>query len=286
MNIRREVKISLMGIVLGTVILAIGEILFIPLPEKKSFPDRNFPEQVSLPGWQASSSTLPQSFKSELLRSIPGKSYQYIQNNSLVNRNIDYDAETQDTQSKKSVGKIFNSSLIVANKLTLGSHTEPRQSLQDLKAASKHSHSSEPLSIDIHMHYITDLHDVKKLLKKYTSLPHHALETFEQEDIGFYGVLIHQDQLHLSACITPRKGSVVHNVHFYHNYPTLQKISERLVFWLLGEKPLVEQVCLWSHLSIPLSNSSPQKAYLTLEKVWFSWYQHWHPYLVATISRN
>ncbi|MDJ0689938.1 MAG: cyanoexosortase A system-associated protein [Xenococcaceae cyanobacterium MO_188.B32] len=103
---------------------------------------------------------------------------------------------------------------------------------------------------------------------------------------GSYGILIHQDQLHLSSCITPQGSSIVSKTNFYQNYPAFQLLSDRLVFWLLGEKPIVENVCLWSHLSIPISDSSPEKAYLTLENVWFSWYEHWHPYLVTMVNSN
>ena len=222
-NIGREIRFSLLGIFAGTAILAIGEMILSPLPEKKSLSPQSFPKQISLSGWQSSSGNLPQHFNKNLLQTIPGKSYQYTQADSLVN---------------------------------------------------------------VQMHYLADVHDVKKLLQQYTSIPHQSMQIVSKEDIGFYGVLVHQDKLHLSACITPQGGSIVNHAHLYQRYPAIQGLSERLVFWLLGEKPLVEKVCLWSHLSISVSDSSPETASLTLEKFWFSWYQWWHPFLVTMVNKE
>ena len=255
-NIGKEIKISMLGIVSGTLLLTLGEMIFSPLPEKKLFHEQHFPDEISLPGWQVYSSNLPQHFDKNKLQTIPGKSYQYVQNNSLVNTSM----------ARQPVEQFPN---IVAN-------VENGYAEQ----------TSESISIDIQMHYITRGHDVKTLLKKYTSLPHQSLKVLEQEKIGSYGVLMHQDKLHLSSCITPQGSSLVSNANFYQSYPAVQLLSDRLVFWLLGEKPIVENVCLWSHLSMPISDSSPEKAYLTLEKIWFSWYRHWHPYLVTTINSN
>ena len=136
------------------------------------------------------------------------------------------------------------------------------------------------------MHYIPKGNNVKVLLEKYTALPHETLKVLEQEEMGSYGILIHQNELHLSSCITPQGSSIVGSTNFQQIYPAVQLLPDRLIFWLLGEKPLVENICLWSHLSMPIDDSSPEKAYLTLEKVWLSWYEHWYPYLVTTINSN
>ena len=237
-NIGKEIKISTLGIVGGTLILALGEMVFIPLPDKTSFSPQHFPEQINLPGWQSHSGSFPKHFKEYQLQTIPKKSYQYTQDISFANTSIGYAEE-----------------------------------------------SSVSLSVNIQMHYLQEEQDVKTLLRKYTSLPPQSLTVLSREDIGSYGVLVHQDQLHLSSCITPQGSSIVDR-GFNRHYPALQLLSDRLVFWLLGEKPLVENVCLWSHLSIPLVDSSPEKAYLTLEKVWLSWYKHWHPYLVTMVKSN
>ena len=238
-NIGKEIKISTLGIFGGTLILTLGEMLFSPLPQKTLFLEQNFPDEISLPGWQPSSGNLHQHFHKNKLQTIPGKSYRYTQDNSVVN--------------------------------TLIGHTEKK---------------SASLSVNIQIHYLTTGHDVKTLLEKYTSLPHQSLKVLEREDIGFYGLLIHQNQLHLSSCITPQGSNIVSKAKFYQNYPAFQLFSDRLTFWLLGEKPLVENICLWSHLSIPIADSSPERAYLTLEKIWVSWYQHWHPYLVTMVNSN
>ena len=296
-NIGKEIKISMLGIISGTLILTLGEMMLIPLPEKTSFHARNFPDEISLPGWQVSSGNLPQHFNENKLQTIPGKSYKYTQNDSFVDTSIVYGSETL-VQAEGAVAEPASatpdprpetsSKLRLDGAYKLGSI--PSKTAPHLPREPRHpSHSSDrpfsaSLSVNIQMHYLTAEHDVKTLLKKYTSLPHQSLKVLEREKIGSYGVLIHQDELHLTSCITPQGSSIVSKANFYQSYPAFQLLSERLVFWLLGEKPLVENVCLWSHLSIPLSNSSPEKAYLTLEKVWFSWYEHWHPYLVTIVN--
>lgn len=221
-NIGKEIKFSLLGGIVGTLILTLGEMMLSPLPQTDSFLDQNFPEEISLSGLPVHSSDLPQHFDANQLQTIPGKSYTYNQNDSSVN---------------------------------------------------------------IQVHYIPTGQNVKTLLKKYTYLPHQSIEVLQQEKVGSYGVLVHQDELHLSSCITPKGSIIASNADFHQSYPAFQLIYNRLVFWLLGEKPIVENICLWSHLSIPISDSSPEKAYLTLEKVWFSWYEHWHPYLVTVVSK-
>ncbi|MDJ0633457.1 MAG: cyanoexosortase A system-associated protein [Xenococcaceae cyanobacterium MO_188.B29] len=236
-NIGKEIKISLLGIVGGTLILTVGEMILSPLPNKASFLEQNFPEEISLSGWQSSASELHQHFDKNKLQTIPGKSYRYTQNNSVVNTSMGYEKKV------------------------------PRS-----------------LSVDIQMHYIPKGNNVKVLLEKYTVLPHETLKVLEQEEMGAYGILIHQNELHLSSCITPQGSSIVGNANFQQIYPAFQLLPDRVIFWLLGEKPLVENICLWSHLSMPIDDSSPEKAYLTLEKVWLSWYEHWYPYLVTTIG--
>lgn len=268
-NIGKEIKISMLGILGGTFILTLGEMILIPLPEKTSFLDQNFPQEISVPGWQVYSSNLPQHFNENQLQTIPGKSYKYIQNDSFVNTSIEYSSEKRGAQADDAIDRSY----------PLTSYPRNEKSLSDRPFSSS-------LSVNIQMHYITAENDVKTLLKKYTSLPHQSLKVLDQEKIGSYGVLIHQDQLHLSSCITPQGSSIVGNINSPQSYPAFQLLSDRLVFWLLGEKPLVENVCLWSHLSIPIKDSSPEKAYLTLEKVWFSWYEHWHPYLVTMVKSN
>ena len=253
-NIGKEIKISALGIVGGTLILTLGEMIFSPLPEKALFREQHFPEKISLPGGQIDSGKLPQHFHQNEIHTVPGKSYKYIQNDSFANNSI----------ARQRIARIPD--------------------FVDTFESENSEQTLASLSVDIQMHYINAGHDVKTLLQKYTSLPHRSLQVLEREEIGSYGVLIHQDQLHLSSCITPQGSSIVSKTNFYHNYPAFQLLSDRLVFWLLGEKPIVENVCLWSHLSIPLSDSSPEQAYLTLENVWFSWYKHWHPYLVTMVN--
>jgi cyanosortase A-associated protein len=47
--------------------------------------------------------------------------------------------------------------------------------------------------------------------------------------------------------------------------------------WLLGKASIRDRRCLWTQLSIPVTELEPKQAYLILEKSWQEWYQWWQP---------
>jgi cyanosortase A-associated protein len=98
----------------------------------------------------------------------------------------------------------------------------------------------------------------------------------QSQQLGYYAIFIHQQQAYLNACINSRGGSTFTSSQFDTNRLRYDFQFQRIVLWLLGRQELRDNRCLWTHLSIPLKQSSPDSAYTTLEQAWFSWYKWWN----------
>lgn len=150
-----------------------------------------------------------------------------------------------------------------------------------LHASSREGAPSSPAPLDIKMRYEVETDgDGKRFIKDNTaiqfSLNQPSMVVREHEGLGFYGMFVYEKRAYLNACINPRGGSTFTQEQFTYNRIHYDLQFERLIFWLLGQQGLRDNRCLWTHLSIPLNQSSPESAYVTLEKAWFSWYDWWH----------
>lgn len=139
------------------------------------------------------------------------------------------------------------------------------------------------VALDIEMRYLVDTNgDLKALIKKYfTSSSSQPSLVIRQNDIGFYGLFSEKERVHLSACINPHGVSTATIQQFWQNQNSYEVLSTRLLPWLLGQENLRigDRRCLWADLSVPLTGSSPESAYLALENTWVLWYQWWRRHL-------
>jgi cyanosortase A-associated protein len=138
------------------------------------------------------------------------------------------------------------------------------------------------LPLDIKMRYQVETDgDFKEFIKKHTnikfSLNQPLPDVRQHEQLGFYGLFVYQKRAYLNACINSRGGSTFTKEQFNYNRIHHDTQFNRLLAWLLVQQPLRDKRCLWTHLSVPLNRSSPESAYVILEKAWFSWYQWWRP---------
>lgn len=143
------------------------------------------------------------------------------------------------------------------------------------------------LTLDIEMGYIVNTKgDVNSFIQYYSSMPPPPGKLSpvlrQQSGVGLYSLFAYQQRAYLSSCINSRGGSTVTDVQFRQNRDIYDNIynmrfKERLLPWLQGRGSIRDMRCVWAHLSIPLKNSSPEDAYVTLEKAWESWYQWWYP---------
>lgn len=138
------------------------------------------------------------------------------------------------------------------------------------------------LPLDIEMRYLDSSDgNVQKIFKRYNQLGAAQLSTIvrQQPSIGFYGLLTHQNKASLTACINPQRNSTFKAEQFVQNQMNIDVLSKRFIPWLFAGESLRDRRCLWVNLSIPLKDSSSQKAFITLEKAWVDWYQYWYPRL-------
>lgn len=136
------------------------------------------------------------------------------------------------------------------------------------------------IPLDIKMRYeINASGDVKQLIEMHTDvrfLPNQSQPIIrERKPLGYYGVFVYKQQAYLGACINPSGGSTFTSAQFDYNRIHYDLQFQRLLLWLLGRQELRDNRCLWTHLSIPLNQSSPESAYSVLEQAWFSWYKWW-----------
>lgn len=133
------------------------------------------------------------------------------------------------------------------------------------------------LTLAIAMSYVDHPHANEKLFRQYDPSLFPSGEIRQQKETGFYSLWVREDRAYLSACINPRGPSAIAYTQFIENRYTYDLQVNRLLPVLLGQEPLRDHRCLWTHLSVSLKETSRNRAYQLLEQSWVSWYQWWHP---------
>jgi cyanosortase A-associated protein len=153
---------------------------------------------------------------------------------------------------------------------------KPNREGRHIILQSRYQYVQDNSQVDIEMRYVNS-GDLPALLRKYLDItPRPVIR--QQKDVGFYGLGIDEKTAYLSTCITPNAKTTFTSEQFNQNSPqTKNKDTKYWISWLLGNESLGNQRCLWTHLSMPISNANPEVTYKALEKIWFSWYQVWLP---------
>ncbi|GAC1498335.1 MAG: hypothetical protein NVS2B14_12110 [Chamaesiphon sp.] len=164
-----------------------------------------------------------------------------------------------------------------ANRLLKDKEVEHSQFI----AGKQYSYTSKNISLDIEARYLHNIDgDVQGLIPNYTSLQipsNNALIVVRYtKGVGFYGLFTYNRRAYLSTCINPRGESTFTQQQFNNNHDTYDLQLARVVPWLLGHEELLHSRCLWTLLSTPSIDSSPEEAYQVLEKAWISWDEWWH----------
>ncbi|MEO0839054.1 MAG: cyanoexosortase A system-associated protein [Cyanobacteria bacterium J06632_19] len=130
--------------------------------------------------------------------------------------------------------------------------------------------------LDIEMRYLPlPGGDFMSLLRQHQAVASSPVVR-QHEKIGFYVLGVDkQQQAYLSTCINPRGGTTVTFSQFNKNRYLYDLQPQRLVSWLFGKHELFDRRCLWTHMSLPIKDSSPKATFQTLETAWLSWYQWW-----------
>jgi len=130
--------------------------------------------------------------------------------------------------------------------------------------------------------YLMQDGDVKRFLLTHPSTQNagNVLKVKFHPEIGFYGFLVQNQRLYLTACINPSKKSTVTIQQF--NSVKIHKLSFQYISnWLFNREESFEQPCLWTLMSIPLSNqnqlnlTTQVEAVHLLEHAWMDWFNWW-----------
>lgn len=145
----------------------------------------------------------------------------------------------------------------------------------------QYSYQQNGIPLKIEMRYEVNAGgDVKELIEKYTDIrfsPSQPMPNIRQnKQVGFYGVFVKGQYAYLDTCINPRGGSTFTSEQFDYNRVHYDLQFQRVLLWLFGRQELRDNRCLWTHFTIPLNQSSPESALVTLEQAWFSWYKWWY----------
>lgn len=154
--------------------------------------------------------------------------------------------------------------------------SQPTDKSQAQGQSYQYRRNNEQLNIEARYEIYTE-GNVGRLLNVYTPIKPATvnLTIKHQENIGFYSLFNYQEKAYLSACINPKGEATVTAQQFTQNKYAYGFDVKRMLFWVAGQNDLFDGRCLWTLLSIPIDSSesdSLEKAYQTLEKVWFEWY--------------
>ena len=139
--------------------------------------------------------------------------------------------------------------------------------------------SPDGLTLNIQMRYLnTAKADIPNLLRKYigdTSIS----QITHQEGMGAIALGNHQNRSYLSACINPQGPSTVTSDQFLQTKLVTGKNLNGFLGWLWGKSNLLDQRCLWSHLtlSVPSGNQNSQKTLQNAGQSWFKWWVSHYP---------
>jgi cyanosortase A-associated protein len=132
--------------------------------------------------------------------------------------------------------------------------------------------------LEIEMRYLTATKgDIPQFLHWYKSIEQTPAAKIErQPGIGYHLFFVHQNKAYLSSCIHPQGESTVDGKQYLKTKLLSSGNPRQLWGWLVGQKTLFDQRCLWSHLSLPLTEpSQPEKTHQILKEVWLPWADWW-----------
>jgi len=136
------------------------------------------------------------------------------------------------------------------------------------------------LKLVIEMRYVESPFENEALFREYNPSvlsPGELAPTIRQHKaIGAYSLSVDEQRAYLRACINPRADSAITYTQLIQNRYKADLRLGRLLPWLMDQESLLDNRCLWTHLSLSIKDSSPEQAYQTLENTWLPWYQWWH----------
>ncbi|WP_013323980.1 cyanoexosortase A system-associated protein [Gloeothece verrucosa] len=110
------------------------------------------------------------------------------------------------------------------------------------------------------------------------------LQTKHIKNVGYYGLFEHENKAYLSACVNPKGETTATETQFTNNRYTHGWGLQRTFLWVIGQQDLLDARCLWTIMSVPITDYDPYKLLLEkdladehqkLEKAFVDWQQWW-----------
>jgi len=147
-------------------------------------------------------------------------------------------------------------------------------------SGKNYKYQQKDLKLEIGMRYVDSSFENETLFREYNPLvlsPGKPAPIIRQRKaMGAYTLSVDEKRAYLRACINPYGDSAITYTQFIQNRYAAGLQFSRLLPWIMGKESLLDNRCLWAHLSLPIQNSSPEKAYQVLEDTWVLWYKAWH----------
>lgn len=152
------------------------------------------------------------------------------------------------------------------------------ESQTELIGGNIYRYEANQKQLSIEMRYLAQLDpNIRNLLLKYgkatptVSFP----ETIQQTEDGYYTLYSDSQAAYLSSCINPKGGSTVTASQFMQNRNAYDFRIDRLLPVLLGQQTIRDSRCLWTFMTLPIDDASPDTAYQELKDTWKHWQQWW-----------
>jgi cyanosortase A-associated protein len=152
-------------------------------------------------------------------------------------------------------------------------------------AAQRYQFMREPYMIDAQ---VWSLRYVEGNVSRFLNIYAGVKSTLKQQEIyqpsiGYAGILANQNRVYLSSCINPQGPTTLTEAQFAKNRYEYDLTLNRIFYWLLGQKDLMDRRCFFTVLSVAQKEQSRQtplsasRAQQMLEELWPIWFKFWQP---------
>lgn len=153
----------------------------------------------------------------------------------------------------------------------------------DLPSGQEYQYRQNSISVTVQARLMVSDGNISRLLFVHTPIraANAGLQIRQRLGVGYYGILAHDHKAYLSACVNSRGESTVTEPQFMQNRYKYDLQVNRVLPWILGRAPLLDQRCLWTLMATPLpaaAKNNPavaNQSFEALENAWFSWHQWW-----------
>ena len=154
-------------------------------------------------------------------------------------------------------------------------------SLETNHLARKYEYQNNNQFLVINAYFIPSSEgNISRFLQTYQDIPPATvqLKTNYQEDIGFYGFFVYDQNPNLAACINPYGETTVNSQQFAQNISQHGFQIKRIFPWLLGQQDLINRSCLLTIITLNTDDNMNSRSLTVpnqsqLENAWFSWYE-------------